>query len=493
MGTHPRLPRAASTGIVLEPDSSRVIARMFVPGLEEVGPTGSRASAVIDRLLALDEQACIDALEDVMDRFSTRHRNLEERFRHHAEAVLTMIDPDLEMSEARRTLIGACFTHEYSVEAAALCNPSIVLQHHVEETDGSARFIMSVRGIGEGHRSSIGFRTGRVSANGEVTIHEPSPYAIAVPGTPGVHHRSVLHAKLDSLGDDFTEVARFVSTLPPTFDDAELSQAVAAVAGDPTLQRMNPSLLAHVTALSRWSYRTEFPEDTHISERILWPNAPPEYHGMEDARFVRFEAEDGEVLYYGTYTAFDRGQISLQLLETTDFRRFSSSPIAGAAAEGKGLAIFPRKVGGRYWALTRSDRETNGIASSDDLRHWPSTQPLQPPRESWEILQLGNCGSPIEIDEGWLVLTHGVGPMRTYSLGALLLDKDDPTTVLRRATEPIVTPDTALQDGYVPNVVYSCGGIVHRGTLVLPFGIGDQRISVVTMSVAELVDVMDPA
>lgn len=493
MVAHRNPPRASATGIMLEPDSSRVVARMFVPGLEEVGPTGSRASAVIDRLLALDEQECIDALEDVMDRFSTRHRGLTERFRHNAEAVLTMIDPDVEMSEARRTLIGACFTHEYSVEAAALCNPSIVLQRHVEETDGSARFIMSVRGIGEGHRSSIGFRTGRVSVNGEVTIHDPSPYAIAVTGTPGIHHRSVLHAKLDGLGDDFNDVARFVGSLPPVFDDAELSRAFAAVADDPLMQRMNPSLLAHVKTLTRWSYTSEFPEDTHISERILWPNAPPEYHGMEDARFVRFETEDDEVRYYGTYTAFDRGQISLQLLETTDFRVFSSSPVAGAAAEGKGLAIFPRKVNGRYWALTRSDRETNGIASSDDLRHWPSTQPLQPPRESWEILQLGNCGSPIEIEEGWLVLTHGVGPMRTYSLGALLLDKDDPTRLLRRAREPIVTPNTKLQDGYVPNVVYSCGGIVHRGTLVLPFGIGDQRISVVTMAVDELVDFMEPA
>lgn len=486
------LPRAVSTGIVLEPDCSRVVARLFVPGLEEVGPTGSRASAVIDRLLSLGEQDCIDALEDVMDRFSTRHRNLESVFLHNADRVLTMIDPDLDISETRRTLIGACFTHEYSVEAASLCNPSIVLQTHVEETDGSARFIMSVRGIGEGHRSSIGFRTGRVSVNGEVTIHEPSPYAVAVTGTPGVHHRSVLQAKLDALGDDFVEVARFISALPPTFDDAELARALAAVASDLTMQRMDPATLAHVTALSRWSYMSEFPDDTHISERILWPNAPPEYHGMEDARFVRFETEAGEVVYYGTYTAFDRGEISLQLLETTDFRVFSSSPVAGAAAEGKGLALFPRKVNGRYWALTRSDRETNGIASSDDLRHWPSALPLQMPHESWEILQLGNCGSPIELDEGWLVLTHGVGPMRTYSMGALLLDRDDPTRVLRRAREPIVTPNTTLQDGYVPNVVYSCGGIVHRGTLVLPFGIGDQRISVVTMAVDELVEFMTP-
>lgn len=493
MTTKAITPRVVGTGISLEPDSSRVVARLFVPGLEEVGPTGSRASVVIDRLLSLDEQDCVDALEDVLDRFSTRHRNLLELFHHNAERVLTLIDPDLRITEVRRTLIGACFTHEYSVEAAALCNPSMVLQSDVEETDGSARFIMSVRGIGEGHRSSIGFRTGRVTSGGEVTMHEPSPFAVTVAGTPGLHHRSVLQAKLDRLGDDFLNVAQFVSTLPPTFDDADLARALAGVTSDVTMQRMDPATLEHVTKLSRWSYTVEFPDDSHLSERILWPNAPPEYHGMEDARFVRFETDHGEVVYFGTYTAFDRGEISLQLLETRDFRRFSISPVAGRAADGKGLALFPRKINGRYWALTRSDRETNGIASSDDVRHWPSTQPLQTPRESWELLQLGNCGSPIEIDEGWLVLTHGVGPMRTYSLGALLLDKDDPTKVLRRATEPIISPDAKLQDGYVPNVIYSCGGIVHRGTLVLPFGVGDQRISIVTMSVQSLVDFMTPS
>lgn len=492
MTVHPAPPRVTSTGIELRPDSRRVVARLFVPGLEEVGPSGSRASAVIDRLLGLDEQDCVDALEDVMDRFSTRHRDLEGLFSRNAERVLTLIDPQLEISAARRSLIGACFTHEYSVEAAALCNPSIVLRPDAEESDGSARFVMSVRGIGEGHRSSIGFRTGRIGADGHVTVHDPGPYAVSVTGTPGTHYRSVFHARLDLLGEDFSSISQFVSTLPPTFDDAVLAEAVAAAASDRTIHRLAPATLEHVTELSYWSYVVEFPDDTHLSERILWPHAPPEYHGMEDARFVRFVDDDGGVTYFGTYTAFDRGNISLQLLETADFRVFASSPIAGAAASGKGLALFPRKVNGRYWALTRADRETNGIASSDDIRHWPSAHPLQVPQESWELLQLGNCGSPIETDEGWLVITHGVGPVRTYSLGALLLDRDDPTRVLKRAREPILTPDAGWQDGYVPNVVYSCGGVVHAGTLVLPFGVGDQRISIVTMPVRDVIDFMTP-
>ena len=485
-------PRAVPTGIKLMPDSSRVVARLFVPGLEDVGPTGSRASAVIGRLLSLDEKDCVDALEDVLDRSSTRHSDLEELFDRNAERVLTLIDPVMEISAVRRSLIGASFTHEYSVEAAALCNPSMVLQRDAEESDGSARFVMSVRGIGEGHRSTIGFRTGRIAADGQVTVHDPGPHAISVSGTPGLHYRSVLHAKLDSIGHDFSKISQFVSTLPPTFDDAVLSEALSAAASDPTMQRLDPDTLAHITEFSHWSYAVEFPDESHLSERVLWPHAPPEYHGMEDARFVRFVNDEGEVTYFGTYTAFNRGDTSLQLLETTDFKAFTSSPVAGAAAAGKGLALFPRKINGRFWALTRADRETNGIASSDDIRHWPTAQTLQTPQESWELLQLGNCGSPIEIDDGWLVLTHGVGPLRTYSLGALLLDKQDPTRVLRRAHEPILTPGTDLQDGYVPNVVYSCGGVVHRGNLVLPFGVGDQWISAVTMSVADLVRSMRP-
>lgn len=211
---------------------------------------------------------------------------------------------------------------------------------------------------------------------------------------------------------------------------------------------------------------------------------------MEDARFVQFVEDDGTCAYYGTYTAFDRSNISLQMLRTTDFRTFSSSPIAGAAAVGKGLALFPRRIGGRFAALTRSDRETNGIATTDDLHHWPTSRTLQVPKESWEVLQLGNCGSPIELESGWLVLTHGVGPMRTYSIGALLLDLDDPSQVIGRCVDPIVFPDDRHRDGYVPNVVYTCGGLVHGEHLVLPYGVADQWIACATIPVAHLLAAM---
>lgn len=483
-------PELRPTGVEVRPDSGRVVARLFVPGLEEVGPTGSRAGAVISRVLALDEADVEASLQHVLDRDGPRHRDLMGLFTENADRVVALLDPGVDVSPARYALIGACFTHEYSIEAAAVCNPSIVIRD--VDADGTAHFVLSVRGIGEGHRSTIGFRTGTVTSSGEVGVDEPSPFARTVLATPGQHHRSVFHASMDLLGDDFTNISRFLALLPPVFDDATLARALDEVAADVTIHRLDPETLGHVTELSRWSYVASFPDDADVSERVLWPHAPPEAWGMEDARMVRFVEEDGTVVYYATYTAFDGSRTTIQLLSTTDFATFDSSPVVGAGAQGKGLALFPRKVNGRYMALTRADRETNGIATSDDLRHWPNHQLLQLPRESWEVLQLGNCGSPIELEEGWLVLTHGVGPMRTYSMGALLLALDDPTRVLRRARTPILAPTGRMQDGYVPNVVYACGGMVHGDALVVPHGVGDQWISFATVSVSELLAGMTP-
>lgn len=482
-------PLARSTGIEIRPDPTRVAARPFIPGLEEIGPTGSRAGAVIDRVLKFDEDSLDGLLAGIYERFGSRHRNLSEIFDRNAERVMTLVGPEVDMTPIRRQVLGACFTHEYSIEGAALCNPSMVA-HPVQDAGADARFVMSVRGIGEGHRSSIGFRTGTVTASGDVTVDETSPHVHSVTGTPGIHHRSVFHARLDLLGDDFTNVAHFLASLPPTFDDAELGVALDTLAADATLHRLMPLTIGHITELARWSYQVEFADDTDIAERVLWPHAPPEYHGMEDARFVRFTNDDGSVTYFGTYTAFDRSNISQQLLQTDDFATFTSSPIAGAAALGKGLALFPRKVQGRYMALSRADRETNGLASSDDIRHWPTMETIQTPEQPWEVLQLGNCGSPIETDAGWLVLTHGVGPMRTYAIGALLLDLENPAKVLARSTEPVLFPDDDHREGYVPNVVYSCGGFAHGDTLVLPYGVADEWIAVSTMSVSALLSSM---
>jgi predicted GH43/DUF377 family glycosyl hydrolase len=479
------------SGVELGADSSRVITRFFVPGREDVGPGDSRAAPVIDRVLRLDEQTVHEAMQDLGERFAHRHRALDETFRTHAGLVTSRLDSGIDLSTERIRLLGASFTHEYAIEGAALCNPSAVLHPHQDDS-GDVAFVMSVRGIGEGHRSSIGFRTGTISASGRVTVDRPGAFPQTSAASAGIHHSSVFHARLDVLDDDRENAAFVLGPLPELFVDADLDAGIDDLVDDRATRRNTSTTIANLRSVARSSYRAEFTKDTELSERVLWPHSPAESHGMEDARFVRFADDAGGITYYATYTAFDGANIAQHLLETVDFTTFMVSPMAGDAASGKGLALFPRMVGGRYAALSRSDRETNAIAYSDDLRCWRTSELIQVPERSWELLQLGNCGSPIETKAGWLVLTHGVGPMRTYSLGAILLDLDDPRRVLARSSRPIITPGNDRRDGYVPNVVYTCGGFAHNDTLVLPYGIGDQRISVVTLSIDELLGSLQP-
>ena len=420
---------STDTGIQVQPDRTRVINRFFVPGREDVGPGDSRAGPVAERVLRMDETDVVVALGDIDDRFTHRHRDLHGAFEAHAAMIMPRLESGVELSTARRLLLGAAFSHEYAVEGAAICNPSLVL-HPQQPVDGNVAFIMSVRCVGEGHISSIGFRTGFVTDDGAVTVDRPGPFTEA--GT-----------------------AEFVGNDGP-------------------------------------SYRATFAADSLVSERLLWPQTAAERHGMEDARFVRFVSDSGDVTYYATYTAFDGVNITQHLLQTIDFETFHASPITGAAATGKGLAIFPRLIKGRYAALSRSDRETNAITFSDSLHRWDERITIQSPEQPWEILQLGNCGSPIETDAGWLVLTHGVGAMRTYSLGAILLDLDEPQRVLARSAEPLLSPGNSRRDGYVPNVVYSCGALAHNDILVLPYGVGDQTVHVATMSISALIESMHP-
>ena len=483
--------KVTESGIELNPDHSRVITRFFVPGHEDVGPGDSRAAPVIERILRLDEGEVEAAMRDVDERFAHRHEALHDTFAEHAAMVTSRIDPTVSLSKARQLLLGASFTHEYSIEGAALCNPSAVL-HPLQDASGDAAFILSVRGIGEGHRSSIGFRTGTVTAAGTVTIDEPGPFPRIGNTTPGLNDRTVFHTKLAALGDDHENAADVLDGLPQRFDDAELAGQIARLAADAATRRNTATTIANLRGLARSSYSIDFPSTTDLSERVLWPEAPAERHGMEDARFVRFVNDDGAVTYYATYTAFDGINVSQQLLETTDFATFTASPIAGTAAIGKGLALFPRLVHGRYVALSRADRETNAIAFSDDIRCWTTADTIQIPDRVWEILQLGNCGSPIETEAGWLVLTHGVGAMRIYSLGAILLDLDEPQRVLARSTMPIVSPNKDRPGGYVPNVVYTCGGFAHNDMLVLPYGVGDQSISIATLSIEQLLSTLQP-
>lgn len=473
------------TGIDIQPDHTRVIIRFFLPGREDAGPGDSRAGPVIDRILDLAEDEVEATMLSVDERFGDRHHRLHDVLLEHAALVTPRIDVDRPLSKATLLLLGACFTHEFSIEGAAVCNPSIV-PHSQQDASGELAFVLSVRCVGEGHRSSIGFRTGRVSADGVVTLDEVGRFPVTAVPSPGRNHRSVFHLKLEELGDDHENAAWVLDPLPERFSDAELDARIASLAGDVATRRHTTTTIANLRSLRNSSYRVEFSASTELSERVLWPQAPAESHGMEDARFVRFIGDSGDAVYYGSYTAYDGANIRQHMLETTDFRTFDATPMAGSAASGKGFALFPRQVGGRYAALSRSDRETNSIAFSDDIHCWTSSETIQVPERPWEVLQLGNCGSPIETEAGWLVLTHGVGPMRTYSLGVILLDLEAPQRVVARSDGPILVPTAHRRDGYVPNVVYTCGALAHHDTLVLPYGIADQSISIVTLSITQL-------
>lgn len=473
----------------LLPDANRVIIRLFIPGQEDFGSSESRAMQIIDRVLALDEGDVCQALDDVYNRFVDRHEELTRDLVSNARRIESRIEQGMVLSEERWRLIGALFTHEFSVEGAALTNPSIVLhpdQSGVE--DGATRFIMSVRGIGEGHRSSIGFREGIVRADGEIELTSPGMLPVI-----GTHWEPLLRQEnfrglLEELGD-LGENSRFVlSQLGETFSLTELNEALFRILDGHDSFRNADHTVHHFRHIAERNYSVTFPQEREISERILWPVASAEWRGMEDARFVRFVEDDGSVQYFASYTAFDGNNISQQLVRTSDFSVFEVHPLAGEAARGKGLALFPRKIGGMYAAMSRADHESNSVTFSDHLEYWGTSLPVQSPSRSWDLIQMGNCGSPIETEAGWLLLTHAVGPMRTYCISAVLLDIDDPAHVIGELQGPLLAPRADERDGYVPNVLYSCGAMVVGDNLVLPFGIADHSIGIATMNMDQLLE-----
>lgn len=476
----------------LAADRSRVIARLFVPGQEGFEAVESRAGAVLARILALDEDDVRASVDDVMTRFADRHRDLVVTFGSHARELTDRLDPGIALSADRMLLLGATFTNEVAIEGAALCNPSMVAHPDQSGTEpGSLRIVMSVRGIGEGHRSSIGFRTGTVDAAGSAVIDEPVPFATEGSVASALLNGSVFRHELS--GVHAGEATDYVlAGLGARFTRGDLDERLERLYRHRATWVHVPETIELFRRIADRSYTVEFATDTELSERVLWPAMSAEAVGMEDARLVRFVDDDGSVIYHATYTAYNGSHISQQMLTTSDFRSFTSVPLVGDAAANKGLALFPRRVDGRYAALSRSDRESNTVAYTDDLSVWTTTSPCQRPHQAWEALQLGNCGPPLETEAGWLVLTHGVGPMRTYRIGAILLDLDDPTRIIGRLRRPLLAPTREEQDGYVPNVVYSCGGLLHAGVLVLPYGIGDAQIGIATVPVAELLAAMDP-
>jgi predicted GH43/DUF377 family glycosyl hydrolase len=442
---------------------------------------------VLARVLALDEDEVRASLDDVVARFDGRHRDLVGTFRRHAREVADRVDPASDLSDARMLLLGAVFTNEYAIEGAALCNPSMVAHPDQAGTaEGSLRFVMSVRGIGEGHRSSIGFRTGVVDGAGGVTIDDPAPLASVGPVVPTLLDGAVMRSELRRLHGSGEAADYVLDALGDQFTRADLDEQVDKLLTHRRTRGRAAETISLIRTIADRTYGVEFDDGIPLSERVLWPAMSAEGAGMEDARFVRFIDDDGSVTFYASYTAYSGSHISQQLLDTEDFRMFTSTPMVGRAAANKGLALFPRRIRGRFAAMCRSDRESNSIAYSDHPFEWTESVSCQQPARAWEALQLGNCGPPIETEAGWLVLTHGVGPMRTYRIGAMLLDLDDPARILGQLHQPLLSPAVDEQDGYVPNVVYSCGALVHGGTLVVPYGIGDAAIGVATVPLREL-------
>lgn len=472
------------TTAVFAPNSRRVIAKPFLPG-EQAFPDGqSRVELVVERILAMSKDETASTLAATYDQFDDRHRDLNRTLDANFDLVANKLDNPDELSTEHRLLIGAYFTHEYSIEAAALSNPSLVPAPDQSGLNpGDQRFIMSLRAIGEGHISSIEFRSGVIDANARIAMDQPSPYATTGSRHPPIYDKHLFTMKLAELGalNDIADVC--LGALPERFTYEQLEAAIADVSrlGMPWPTTIQTTRTIHWLASS--NYESTFAKESDISERVIFPGGPAESHGMEDARFVRFTHDDGSVVYYATYTAFDGFEILPQLIETPDFVSFRIATLNGERAQSKGMALFPRMIDGRYAALSRYDNENNYLMLSDEMRFWHDTEIIQVPVHPWELMQIGNCGSPLETEAGWLVITHGVGPMRQYSLGAVLLDSDDPCQVVGHLKEPLLIPSEQERDGYVPNVVYSCGSMIHNGDLVLPYGFSDigSRVALVSL------------
>lgn len=468
-------------------DSSRVISRLYIPG------GAQRISKIIQRVVALPEIAAENLLEQIMLDFSERHRDIKHIFERSLNEVKDHVPRDAVLSETKRALIGAYFTMEYSVESAALFNPSIVLHPDQSRLDkGSLRFIMSLRAIGEGHVSSIVFRSGVIDRD-NTFIFDPLSNYVERPNIRlnPVYDRHLFQLKLNEIRACNEVTAHIFDRLPEYFTYDELKEKIGVLSANPIFfeSRQNQTFEI-IYWLANSNYEMSFQSDHQISERVIFPVSKNESSGIEDARFVQFFDDNGEVTYYATYTAYSGFTVLPQLIETKDFIKFKVMTLNGKAVKDKGMALFPRKIDGSYVMLSRQDGENNHIMFSDNIHFWQESKILQEPTRPWEFTQIGNCGSPLETDKGWIVLTHGVGPVRQYCIGAMLLDLENPARVIARLEEPLLTPLEEEREGYVPNVVYTCGAIFHNSDLIIPYGMSDIACGIASLRVSELIDCM---
>lgn len=471
---------------IFQPDSSRVIARFLYSGED-------RSADLVSKILAMSEKEQRDTLVQILRDYSKRHRSISKAFEKNFNRLGNTfarlnIDPE-SLSTTQKVLIGSYFTMEYSIEAAAFFNPSIM-----EDPDqsglskGEKRVIISFRATGEGHISSIVFRSGILDRNNHILIEPPgrlleSPERVK---KHTYHKESFVKKLLEMQNPDNVAYADIIDKLPENFTYEELKKLVEETKA--TVQNNTVALvvLNEIMWLASSHYEMDFSVDTSISERVIFPIANTEMKGIEDARFVKFTDDNGEVTYYATYTAYDGVTILPKLLLTKDFYHFEVRPIHGEVAQNKGMALFPRKINGKYAMLCRLDGVNNYIAFSDNITIWRSASLLQKPKYTWEFVQMGNCGSPIETPDGWLVITHGVGPVREYSLGASLLDLNNPEKEIGRLSKPLLAPNESEREGYVPNVVYSCGSMIHNDSLVIPYAMSDYASTYATVNVSEL-------
>jgi predicted GH43/DUF377 family glycosyl hydrolase len=472
------------TGIRLRPDPARVITKPFLAHTGGLPDSQERLRRIAQHTIELDQDTVEETLEDLRKGFQTRHRDIEAIWHSNLEFVTQVVPEIGQVSDpSLQLLLGATFTQEYAIEGAALTNPSIVI------LDGS-EFVLSLRAIGEGHISSIEFRSGRLLQDGEVELDPPGLFAAAGRRSEVVFERDRFASKLAQMDAEDDIADEVLGLLPERFDATELADALSTVTSK---DRIHPLQADTTTHVFRWlassNYELVFDSEP-LSERVLFPAGPSDSNGMEDARFVRFTEADGSITYYATYTAFDGIRILPQLISTADFVRFRVSSLHGSCAQNKGMALFPRRIDGKFVALSRHDQTNLHVLWADDVWDWNQAERLAGPKAPWEAVQVGNCGSPIETEAGWLVITHGVGPMRTYRLGALLLDLEEPERIVGRLQEPLLSPDWSDRDGYVPNVVYSCGSIIHEDRLILPYGIADREVGIGTVEVNRLLAAM---
>jgi predicted GH43/DUF377 family glycosyl hydrolase len=473
------------TGIILKPSLSRVVIRPFEIANED------RVERIMARVATLSEPEVECLLEGVMREFRERHPRTREFFLNRFEQVRQYLLTDRPVSESRRLLIGSYFTQEYSLESAALFNPSMVW--HPDQSglpSGSQRFIVSLRATGEGHISSITFRSGVIDADNQIHMHEPTRYVAAPDLVPNARYDTPLfQRKLSELGIDSALTGQVLASLEESFTLSELELTLKGIVRDSRERRREFESIAYaMVMLAKAHYEIRFGPELDVSERIIFPSSPTETNGIEDARFVRFIHDDGRVCYYATYTAYD-GRVTLpQLLETEDFLHFKVSTLNGPEVRNKGFALFPRMVNGHYAMLSRQDNENIYLMYSDMPHFWHSKVLIAKPTYPWEFVQLGNCGSPIETEAGWLVLTHGVGAMRKYALGAFLLDRDDPSRLIGRLEHPLLEPNANEREGYVPNVVYSCGALPHGRELIIPYAMADYASTFATVPLDDVLN-----